>query len=126
MNFYEGNLHKKFEESKAFSKKLLSDHNIQSMSLVNSINKKIKELFDKNDEFKDKFNDLEQKIKHIASKKIKPEIIQIFNTNEENENDKIISNALKESIDQKFELNDERYMNAAGENFKLKQQYLAL
>ena len=127
LNFYEGNLHKKFEESKVFSKKLLSDHNIQSMSLVNSINKKIKELFDKNDEFKDKFNDLEQKIKDIESKKIKPEIIQIFNNNnEEDENNKIISNALKESIDQKFELNDERYMNAAGENFKLKQQYLAL
>ena len=126
LNFYEGNIHKKFEEANAFSKKLLSDHNIQSMSLVNSINKKINELFEKNDELKDKFNDLERKMKNIASKNIKPEIIQIFNNNDDNENDKIISTALKESIDQKFELNDDRYMKAAGENFKLKQQYITL
>ena len=47
INFLEENLHEKFTESKKYAKKLLSEHNIQSMPKFKSINKKISELFAK-------------------------------------------------------------------------------
>ena len=126
-NFLEGFIYKKFDESEKYSKKLLSDNLIETMSKFNSFENKLDELDAKNDELQKLYVDLEKKVEEIGSKEYKPEIIQIFNDDKNNnENNDIISNAFKDDINEKFELNNDRYMKAADEYFKLKQNYLTL
>ena len=125
LNFLEDALHKKFKESVESSKKLLSDHNLQSKSKFDSINNKIEKLFSKNyetnrnlDELSSKYDELAQKIDILESKK--PEIINIID--EKNDEDKkLMSSTFKESILKNFEMNEDKLMKEAGENFKLRQ-----
>ena len=124
MNYLEIELQKKFDESKQFSNKKLSEHNTQSMSKFNSINKKLADLYSKNDEYREKLVEIELKFEEIASKKQKPEIIQIFN--EDDNQQKIMSSTFKESINRKFELNENRYMKAYGDSYKLQQKYITI
>ena len=131
MNFLEENLNQKNEEFIKKSKKLLSEHIVESMSKINSINKKADIMFSKNEELQEKSDELELKIYEIEqklemSKNRKPEIIQIFNDDEDKNEQKIMSSTFKESINKKFELNENRYKQAAGDNFKLNQKVLVL
>ena len=114
LNYLEGDINNKYNESKENAKKLLSEHNTQSMTKFNSLNKKVDELFLNDEDLQEKFLDLEQKLEGINSKNVKPEIIQIFN-NELDKNEKIMSSTFKESINKKFQLNEDRYMKAEGE-----------
>ena len=68
--------------------------------------------------------EIELKFEEIASKKQKPEIIQIFN--EDDNQQKIMSSTFKESINRKFELNENRYMKAYGDSYKLQQKYITI
>jgi hypothetical protein len=124
MNYLENNIQKKFDESKLFSNKMISEHNIQSMAKFNSIKKKIDDLSSKNDEFEIKIDEIEQKLEAISSKNHKPEIIQIFNGDDNQQ--KVMSSTFKESINKKFELNENRYMKAYGDSYKLQQKYITI
>ena len=130
INFIEGNLNKKQEDFFEKKKDLLSEHIIESKSKFNSINKKHDIFSSKIRDLQDKFDSLEQKIIEMEqqldnSKNKKPEIIQIFNDDKDS-NEKMMSSTFKESLNKKFELNENRYMKAAGDNFKLNQKVVVL
>ena len=128
INFLEDSLYKKFNESLENSKKLLSDHNLQSKSKFDSINNKIEKLFSKSyetnrnvDELFSKYDELAQKLEEIPSKNIDLMDIIKDKNEEDGEEKKLMSDTLKDSIFEKFELNDNRFLQEAGEHNKLKQ-----
>ena len=130
MNFLEDSLYKKFNESLENSKKLLSDHNLQSKSKFDSINNKIEKLFSKSyetnrnvDELFSKYDELAQRLEDIPSKNPQSELMNIIKdkNEEDDEEKKLMSNTLKDSIFEKFELNESRFLQEAGEHTKLKQ-----
>ena len=130
VNFIEINFSKKFDALKEYSDEILSDHNMQSMTKFNSMKKKIDDLQEKYDEIFEKLEKLakieefEQKLEEISKKNHKPEIFHIFNDDDDQK--KIMSSTFKDSLNKKFELNDNRYMKAAGDNINLKNQYLTV
>ena len=128
INFLEDSLYKKFNESLENSKKLLTDHNLQSKSKFDSINNKIEKLFSKSyetnrnvDELFSKYDELAQKLEDIPSKNIDLMDIIKDKNEEDDEEKKLMSNTLKDSIFEKFELNENRFLQEAGEHNKLKQ-----
>ena len=126
LNFLEGDLNQKHSESLENARKLLSDHNAQSMTKFNTLRKKIDELFENDEDLQEKFLELEQRLEAISSKNMRPDIIQIFNKDEKDKNEKFMSSTFRESVNKKFELNDNRYMKAEGDNEKLKQNVIVL
>ena len=129
------NFNKKCDEIKEYSDNILSEQNKQVIKKFNIYKKKIDDLNEKNDQIieglekfdkiekkLEKINEIEKKLKEIEKKNSKPEIIQIFNDDDNNE--KMMSSTMKEEIDKNFELNENRYMQAAGDNIELKNKYL--
>ena len=129
------NFNKKCDEIKEYSDNILSEQNKQVIKKFNIYKKKIDDLNEKNDQIieglekfdeiekkLEKIDEIEKKLKEIEKKNSKPEIIQIFNDDDNNE--KMMSSTMKEEIDKNFELNENRYMQAAGDNIELKNKYL--
>jgi len=128
MNFLEDSLYKKFNESLENSKKLLSDHNLQSKSKFDSINNKIEKLYSKSyetnrnvDELFSKYDELAQRLEDIQSKNNPSDLMNIFKDKDEDDEKKLMSDELKDSIFEKIELNENRFLQEAGEHNKLKQ-----
>jgi len=128
MNFLEDSLYKKFNESFENSKKLLSDHNLQSKSKFDSINNKIEKLYSKSyetnrnvDELFSKYDELAQRLEDIQSKNNPSDLMNIFKDKDEDDEKKLMSDELKDSIFEKIELNENRFLQEAGEHNKLKQ-----
>ena len=128
MNFLEDSLYKKFNESLENSKKLLADHNLQSKSKFDSINNKIEKLFSKSyetnrnvDELFSKYDELAQRLEDMPSKNNELMDILKDKNGEDDEEKKLMSNTLKDSIFEKIELNENRFLQEAGEHNKLKQ-----
>ena len=131
INFVEKNLLIKNSETLQISKDLLSEHNNQSMSKFNSLDKQLSNIISKNEQISQALNHLAQKYEDNSSfnlkqnSNIKPEIIQIFNSNDDEDNDKkIIPKSFLDSIDKRFELNNERYMKAFEDSNKMKQNII--
>ena len=125
IKYIEENINKKFNECLETAKDLLSEHNVHSISRFNSIDKKLKDLYSKKDDFDIRIDELALKIEELPSKS-NQQIIQIFNEEENKDEKKYMSSTFKESINKKFDLNDNRYMKAADDNHKLKQNLLKL
>ena len=94
MNFLEDSLYKKFNESLEGSKKLLSDHNLQSKSKFDSINNKIEKLFSKSyetnrnvDELFSKYDELAQRLEDIPSKNPQSELMNIIKDKNEDDDE---------------------------------------
>ena len=129
VNFVEKNLLLKNAETLKASKDLLSEHNIQSMSKFNTINEQINNLISKHEQLDRALGHLAQKSEEKYSmnlrknSNINPEIIQIFNSNDDEENDdkKIMPKTLMDSINKRFDLNNERYLKTSEDIYKMKQ-----
>ena len=129
INYVEKNLLLKNSETLKISKDLLSEHNIQSMSKINALNDLIKNLTSKNDQLDKALSNLAEKLEENSSinfggkNGIKPGIIQIFNDNDDdcNKEKKLMSRTFMDSINKRFELNNDRYMKAYEDSHKMKQ-----
>ena len=129
VNYVEKNLLLKNAETLKASKDLLSEHNIQSMSKFNTINEQINNLISKHEQLDRALGHLAQKSEENYSvnlrnnSNINPEIIQIFNSNDDEENDdkKIMPKTLMDSINKRFDLNNERYLKTSEDIYKMKQ-----
>ena len=129
VNYVEKNLLLKNAETLKASKDLLSEHNIQSMSKFNTINEQINNLISKHEQLDKALGHLAQKSEENYSmnlrknSNINPEIIQIFNSNDDEENDdkKIMPKTLMDSINKRFDLNNERYLKTSEDIYKMKQ-----
>ena len=127
INFVEKSLLLKNAETLKIFKDLLSDHNIQSMSKFNSLTDQIKNLTSKKDQIEKTLNLLVEKIGGNTSinfdknNGLKSEIIQIYNDDENKEDKKLMPKTFMDSINKRFELNNNRYMKAYEESHKMKQ-----
>ena len=129
INYVEKNLLLKNSETLKISKDLLAEHNIQSMSKFNSLNDQINNLTSKHDNLDKALNQLAQKVEENSSVNLggnnnNQEIIRIFNANDEDENNndkKLMSRTFMDSINKRFELNNDRYMKAYEDSHKMKQ-----
>ena len=129
VNYVEKKLLLKNAETLKTSKDLLSEHNIQSMSKFNTINEQINNLISKHEQLDRALGHLAQKSEENYSvnlrknSNINPEIIQIFNSNDDEENDdkKIMPKTLMDSINKRFDLNNERYLKTSEDIYKMKQ-----
>ena len=126
INYVEQNLLIKNTETLKTAKDLLSEHNIQSVLKFNSINEELAKLNSKQEQLNKVLRHLNDKKDDNISINLKDnnnnkEIIQIFNDEEENNNDKnIIPKDILNSINKRFEFNNERYLKAFEENYKIK------
>ena len=130
MDNYEENFNDNFNECLKNVKRLLAEQNNTYNSKFNSIEKKIKDLYAKNDDANNAIDELKQKINEL---KLKNEEIYFndsndptFNGDENRDEKKYMSNTFKESVNRKFALNDNRYMKAYGDSYKIKQNMLKL
>ena len=127
INYIEKNLLLKNSETLQISKDLLAEHNKQSMSKFNSLSDQVNNLSLKNDNLDKALNQLAQKIEENSSVNIgnngNQEIIRILNDNDEDENKdkKLMSRTFMDSINRRFELNNDRYMKAFEDTHKMKQ-----
>ena len=127
INFVEKNLIKKNNETLRISKELLSKYNMQTMSELNSIKSDINKLNTNQKQLDKALSFLAQKLEDKSSINIQksnlPEIIQIYNNNEDEENNNKIqmTKTFFDSINKRFEYNNERYLKLFEENHKIKQ-----
>ena len=125
MNFIEKAMNLKLSENLKISKDLLSEHNIQSMSKFNTMEDTLSKLKNKYDNLDTTLATIIQKLEKNFSISIEknknPEIITIFNDNEENKDNNNIPDKFLEGINKRFDMNDERYMKLFEDNFKLNQ-----
>ena len=122
MDNYEENFNDKYGQCIKDVKKLLSDHKKLNTSKFNSIDKKIKDLYLKDDDANITIDELKQKIEEM--KKIVE--IHLVNQDVNQDDNDYMSSTFKESLKKKFDLNDNRYLKAYGDNFKIKQNVLKL
>ena len=125
MNFIEKAMNLKLSENLKISKDLLSEHNIQSMSKFNTMEDTLSKLKNKYDNLDTTLATIIQKLEKNFSISIEknknPEIITIFNDNEENKDNNNVPDKFLEGINKRFDMNDERYMKLFEDNFKLNQ-----
>ena len=126
INYVEQKLLIKNTETLKTAKDLLSEHNIQSMLKFNSINEELSNLNSKQEQLSRVLRRLNDKKDDNISINLKDdnnnkEIIQIFKDEEENNNDKnIIPKKILDTINKRFEYNNERYLKVFEENHKIK------
>ena len=127
INYLEKKLLSKNSEILKTTQDLLSEHNLQSTLKFNSLNEELSNLNTKQEQ-------LNRVLRHLNDKKDdkfsvnlndnnnNKEIIQIYkNDEDENNSDKnMIPKNIINSINKRFELNNERYLKAFEDNYKIK------
>ena len=127
INLVEKNLLKKNAESLQNAKDLLAQHNIQSKSKFSSIQGDINKLNINQKQLDKALSFLAQKFEDKSSISIAktslPEIIQIYNNNDDDDNENKIqmTKTFYDSVNKRFEFNNEKYLKLFEENHKIKQ-----